>query len=86
MYTITLKKKGFLGLVVTEKIKNIKFHNIPNDWNNSNYIMYVTVDNTRHILNMSQYLSIHFPVEAFIEMPKQFTPPKEEQAPKLDVI
>jgi hypothetical protein len=70
-YTITLKKRGIFGLTFKEKIKNVHYHNFPNDWNNSDYMLYVKIDGSRHILNLSQYECVDFPASAFLKQQAQ---------------
>lgn len=85
-YTIKLKKRGIFGITFTQKIKNVHYHNFPNDWNNNDYMLYVLIDGSRHILNLSQYECVDFPASAFLTQKAQNQQLTKEQKEQLNNI
>ena len=66
VYTIKLKTK-FLGIFpYYRKIKNVKFHSFPTDFNNQSFLFLIKVDEEREIVNMNKYETVIFPSISFV--------------------
>ena len=70
VYTIKMKRR-ILGIPFTQKIKNVKFHNFPTDFNNSQFLLVVMVNEDRRLYNLNNYDNIVMPAVAFVNTQQQ---------------
>ena len=85
IYTVKFKKK-FLGITFTKKIKNVKFHNFPTDFNNGQFMLVVLVNEERHLYNLNNYDIVEMPAVAFINPQQQEKPTSKGQKELLNKI
>lgn len=84
IYTIELKGSLFGIIPYTKKIKNIKFHAFPTDFNNQSFLMIVKIDESREMINMDKYKRVIFPNLAFVNINQDQNQGQQKETTDLD--
>jgi hypothetical protein len=78
VYSIFLKRKKFGIFNTITKIENVKYHAFPNDFQNHQYLLVVKIDESREMINLSNYDSVDFPAVAFANFQQNSTTVPQE--------